>query len=372
MTLRAAIVGTGFMGWIHRLAYARCGEIELAGFCSRDATKRAGDWSTVKGNFGPPGEAFDVAGLTVTETLDELLRDDSIDLIDICLPPHLHCDAVTRAVVAGKKVLCEKPLALNSADARQLLDIAGPGQLMVAHILPWMPPFELLVDAARDRRWGRPISARLQRTIPPPDWIDDFFEPDRVGGPLIDLQIHDAHLARILFGMPAAAQTACHLSEACTEGGSGVPRRYETVLDYPPVSEDESESNLCTVGGGSYVNEHAPVVSLVGGVTQTPGRTFSHGYEVSFENATVRFEYTAYSDGQSDTIPVTVMHADGRVERPELGSDDPIDAFAAQFRAVANATAASMPAALDPVIAADAIQIAEMQMPTDRRGTEGD
>ena len=293
------------------------------------------------------------------------MADDSIDLIDICLPPHLHCDAVSRAIVAGKKVLCEKPLALNSADAMQLLQIAGPGQLMVAHILPWMPPYRLLLEAGADRRWGRPISARLQRTIPPPDWIDDFFEPDRVGGPLIDLQIHDAHLARILFGMPAAAHTACHLSEACTQGGGGVPRRYETVLDYPPVSQEESEPNPPTLGGGSYLNEHAPVVSLVGGVTATPGRTFSHGYEVSFAEATVRFEFTAYSDGQSDTIPVTVMHADGRVERPELGSDDPVDAFAAQFHAVATASADSMPPALDPTIAADAIQIAEMQIPTD-------
>jgi predicted dehydrogenase len=61
-------------------------------------------------------------------SLDEMLADESINVIDICLPHHLHTDAVIAAAKAGRAVLCEKPLCTNLADARkikQALDESG-------------------------------------------------------------------------------------------------------------------------------------------------------------------------------------------------------------------------------------------------------
>ena len=334
--MRAAIVGVGFMGWIHYLAYQGCDTAELAGFCSRDAKKRAGDWRGIQGNFGPPGEQISVEGMHVSEHMDALLEDDTIDLIDICLPPHLHVPAVEKCLAAGKHVLCEKPLALTAAEAEHLVALAKPGQLMTAHILPFMPEFQFLVDASRDGRFGKPHTGRFQRTIGPPDWIPDFYDRQSVGGPLVDLQVHDTHLIRALFGMPSSATCAAHVRD-------GVPKRYETLLHF-----DEADS---------------PVVSVAGGVIDSPARPFTHGYEVSFEMATVRFEFAAYADSSSAVIPVTVMHNDGTVERPELGDGDPIAAFTQEIAAVASAVSGGeMHPALDPVIARDALRICEMQM----------
>lgn len=343
--MRAAILGVGFMGWIHALAYRRSGVAELAGFASRDAAKRDGDWRSIQGNFGPPGEQIDVSGMIVGESLDDLLADDSIDLIDICLPPHLHVDAVTRSLRAGKHVLCEKPLALNAADAQSLTDLSNDesvqGSLMVGHILPLMPEFAFLVAAADDGRYGRIQTGRFQRTIGPPDWIPDFYDPSRVGGPLIDLQVHDAHLVRMLFGMPTAAHCASHLKD-------GIPKRYETVFEFAKSSGDSR-----------------PVVSVAGGVIDSPARPFTHGYEVSFEEATVRFEFAAYSDGTSDSIPVTVLHNDGRRECPELGGGDPIDSFVSEIDAAAALVhGGHLTPVLDPQLATDALRICEMQMPS--------
>lgn len=333
--MRAGIVGVGFMGWIHYLAYRRSGTADVVAFCSRDAAKRAGDWTSIRGNFGPPGEQIDVANLNVHDSLDALLEDPTVDLVDICLPPHLHPEAIEKSLRAGKRVLCEKPLALDAATARQLTEGAVPGQLMVAQILPFMPEFRLLVEAASDRRWGRPLAGRFKRTIGPPDWIPDFYDPHRVGGPLIDLHVHDAHLIRLLFGMPTSAHTACF------RRGS-VPKFYETVFDFP----------------GQEL-----AVSAGGGVIDSPARPFTHGYEVSFEQATVQFESAAYADGSSASIPVTVMHADGTVERPELGGGDPIDGFVLEIDAVA---AAADTGVVDPILdaatAADALEICQMQM----------
>ena len=332
--MRAGIVGVGFMGWIHYLAYQQSDKADLVAFCSRDEAKRAGDWRSIQGNFGPPGEQINVAPLHVHETLDALLEDPSVDLVDICLPPHLHADAIHKALLAGKKVLCEKPLALDAETARQLAAAAGPGQLMVAHILPFMPEFRLLIDAASDRRWGGPVAGRFKRTIGPPDWIPDFYDSTRVGGPLIDLHVHDAHLIRLLFGMPTSAPSVSVRHQ-------GVPKFYETVFEFP----------------GQQL-----AVSSGGGVINSPARPFTHGYEVSFERATVQYESAAYADGSTAAIPVTIMHADGTVERPDLGGGDPIEAFTRELDAVAESfhTGVVNPI-LDGATAADAIEICQMQ-----------
>ena len=332
--MRVGIVGVGFMSWIHYLAYQRSEKASLVGFCSRNEKKRAGDWRQIKGNFGPPGEQIDVSGLNVCETLDELLKDDRIDLIDICLPPNLHPEAIQKCLAAGKKVLCEKPLALTADNARQLADAADPGQLMVAHILPFMPEFQLLVDAANDGRWGKPVAGRFKRTISPPDWIPDFYDRASVGGPLVDLHVHDAHLIRLLFGMPTNVHTVSRKKD-------GSAMFYESVFEF------ETPDLAVSAGGG---------------VIDSPARGFTHGYEVSFEKATVQFEFAAYADGSTNIIPVTIMNADGSVERPELGDGDPISAFVAEVDAVADCVANGT---LSPILAgqtaADALAICEMQ-----------
>ena len=331
--MRAGIVGVGFMGWIHYLAYQRSNQAELVAFCSRNEAKRRGDWTGIQGNFGPPGENIDVSGLNVYDSLDAMLADDSIDLIDICLPPSLHADAIEKCIAAGKKVLCEKPLALSAGEARRLASLGKPGDVMVAHVLPFMPEFGLLIEAAEDGRFGKPVAGRFKRTISPPDWIPNFYESDQVGGPLIDLHVHDAHLIRLLFGMPVSVHTSC------IRHGS-VPRFYETLFEF----------------------SSGKPVSAGGGVIDSPARGFTHGYEVSFEKATIQFEFAAYSDGSTASIPLVILHADGRIERPELGDGDPVTSFVKEIDAAAGSFHSGIVyPALDGNLAADAIQICQWQ-----------
>lgn len=331
--MRAGIVGVGFMGWIHYLAYQRSSQAELVAFCSRNEAKRKGDWTGIQGNFGPPGEQIDVSNLNVFDSLDEMLGDDSIDLIDICLPPSLHAEAIEKSLAAGKKVFCEKPLALNAAEARRLASLGAPGDLMVAHVLPFMPEFELLVNAAESGIYGQPIAGRFKRTISPPDWIPDFYDPASVGGPLIDLHVHDAHLIRVLFGMPDATQTSCFRRD-------GVPKFYETLFQY-------SDGRPVSAGGG---------------VINSSARGFTHGYEVSFEKATIQFEFAAYADDTTASIPLVILHEDGTVERPDLGDGDPVTSFVKEIDAVAESIkTGQVSPLLDGSLAADAIQICQWQ-----------
>lgn len=332
--MRAAILGVGFMGWIHYLAYQASSSAELVGFCSRDPKKRAGDWRGIQGNFGPPSEQIDVSGMSVHESLDGLLVDDRVDLIDVCLPPSLHVETVEKCLRAGKHVLCEKPLALHCEDAVRLIEMAQPGQLMVAHILPFMPEFRLVAEAAADGRFGKVLGGRFKRVIGPPDWIPDFYNPDTVGGPLLDLHVHDAHFIRMLFGMPSQVLTRGRMQ-------GETPQYFETMFSTadPDV-----------------------VLSACSGVIGQPGRSFMHGYEVHFQQATIHFEFAAYTDGTTSLIPVTLFHQDGRIEKPDLGSGDPVESFVLEIEAAADAYhGKGLHPALDGRVAADAIRMCDAQ-----------
>jgi len=333
--VKVAIVGVGFMGWIHYLGYQQCETATLAAFCSRDAKKRAGDWRGIQGNFGPPSDSIDMTGITAYESLDELLADDSIDLVDICLPPHLHGEAVSKALLAGKHVLCEKPLALTSQEA-EALDQAASGRLMVAHILPFFPEYRLLADAVADNRFGKLLGGHFKRVIGPPDWVPDFYDPTKVGGPLVDLHVHDAHLIRMLLGMPTQAHSICRLRD-------GVPKYVETVFRF---ADDEI------------------VASATSGVIDQASRGFTHGYDVQFELANVQFESAAFGDGSSASIPLVIAHNDGRVERPTFDGSDSIAIFAQELDAAARSVlTGTTDAALAASVAVDAIKICEMQVP---------
>lgn len=58
--------------------------------------------------------------IAICDDLDAVLEDAAIDIIDICLPPHLHFDVATRALAAGKHVICEKPIVRSLEEADKL------------------------------------------------------------------------------------------------------------------------------------------------------------------------------------------------------------------------------------------------------------
>ena len=150
--VRIGLVGVGFMGWIHYLAYKGLKNAKLAAVCSRDKAKLAGDWRSIRGNFGPPGEMVDLSGVKKYERIEDLVADPETDLIDVCNPTHLHPDSAIAALKAGKHVLVEKAIALQPEQADAMLAAAkGAGKLlMVAHVLPFFPEFKYAAQVIRD------------------------------------------------------------------------------------------------------------------------------------------------------------------------------------------------------------------------------
>ena len=89
--LKVGIVGIGFMGMIHYLAYQRIENVKVVALCESYAKERlAGDWTKIKGNFGPQGTQMDLTGIATYDNIEALLADPNVDVVDICLPPAGH------------------------------------------------------------------------------------------------------------------------------------------------------------------------------------------------------------------------------------------------------------------------------------------
>jgi predicted dehydrogenase len=83
----------------------------------------------------------DLAGADVYPTYQAMLEQADIDAVDICLPHHLHKDAIVAAANAGKHILCEKPLCLTAAEAVEVAAAveANGVTLMCAHNQLFLP-----------------------------------------------------------------------------------------------------------------------------------------------------------------------------------------------------------------------------------------
>lgn len=326
------IVGIGFMGMIHFLAARGLTGGRVVAVCSRDPKKLAGDWTSIRGNFGPPGEQMDLSGVAPYADFDRLLADPNIGLVDLCVPNDEHARLAIRALEAGKDVLVEKPIALNLADADAMLAAArGSGRkLMVAHVLPFFPEFAFALDAAKSGRYGRLLAAHLTRVISKPDWSGGISDADRSGGPAIDLHIHDSHFVNVLCGVPQRVR-----SRGVVEGAAVV--HLTTQYDF-----DGSE---------------APAVSAISGAISQKGREFAHGYEIYLERATLSFAFAATADAPQAN-PLAVILPDGTVGRPDLGPGDPIASFTTELEAAVSAVASGdEPEALSGHLARQALAV---------------
>ncbi len=318
------IVGIGFMGMIHHLAAAKVAGSRIAAICSRDPKKRAGDWTGIRGNFGPAGGQVDLAGVAAYADFEALLADPGVDLVDLCVPNDEHARLAIRALEAGKHVLVEKPIALAAADADAMVGAARrTGKLlMVGHVLPYFPEFAFAREAIASGRYGALRAAHLTRVIAKPEWSGGVSD-DRSGGPAIDLHIHDTHFIGLVCGVPEAVH-----SRGVVEGGTVVYLATQYLYDDPNLA-----------------------VSAVSGAIAQAGRSFTHGFEFYLERATLSFGFASLGGSGHLATPLSVILPDGTVDRPTLpGSGDPVDAFVAELTAAVEAVRTGDPS---PTLSAD-------------------
>lgn len=234
---KVCVVGHGFMGGTHAGIYHSLPEAELAAVVDFQEEVRA--------------QAARKYGCRVYESLAPVLADDTIEVVDVCLPTPNHRESVVKALEAGKNVLCEKPISLSLEDADAILEAAknAPGKFMVAHVIRLWPEYAVTKQLLDKGDLGAPLAANASRFVPAPDWSwDDWLlDPDRSGGAVIDNHIHDLDYLNWVFGRPETVYARGLWSD---QGGLD---HVFTTLEYPGGKVAVAESGFFVPAGMGLV-----------------------------------------------------------------------------------------------------------------------
>jgi UDP-N-acetylglucosamine 3-dehydrogenase len=149
--------------------------------------------------------AQEVARLCAAEPLDKAEKafaDDQVDAVVICLPTFTRSETLKSAVESGKHIFCEKPLALNQAmseEIRRLL--SGYRQVtMVGQVVRFFWEYGCLREKVLAGDIGEVGVVRLSRCVGYPGAASWFADPEKSGGVILDLLIHDLDFLRWTFG----------------------------------------------------------------------------------------------------------------------------------------------------------------------------
>jgi predicted dehydrogenase len=145
-----------------------------------------------------------------------LLTVDDIDAVYIPLPNSLHREWSIRAAEAGKHILCEKPLALDAAECRDMQDAAERNgvRLMEAFMYRFHPQTEKVIDLLRRGAVGKPQMIYAAFTFRLKDRSNIRMQPELGGGSLMDVGCYCVNVSRTLAGgEPVEAQAYARWGE---------------------------------------------------------------------------------------------------------------------------------------------------------------
>jgi predicted dehydrogenase len=314
--MKVGIVGVGSMGTTHAAGWTET-PAEIVGFAAetqQEAGKISMQYST-----------------KVYPTLEAMLPD--VDVVDLCSPTHLHYEMALKAAAAGKHIICEKPLARTTRQAREIVmacQNAGV-QLLVAHVVRFFPEYALARSAVAEGQIGKPGVIRLQRGSyrpkkPAGNW---FLDEVKSGGILMDLMIHDYDYARWVAG------------EVETVSARRVTERHlEAPVDYGLV----------------ILTHRSGALSHIAGAWAYPPPTFRTHLEIAGDRGLIEFD----SDG---TAPIqNLILKTAGAEAPDVAlpsspvSESP---YTTQIKEFYTALADGKPARVSATDGLAAVQIAE-------------
>ncbi len=288
--LRVGIVGFGFMGRMHYRCWRNTPDTEVVALCDADARSLQGTAAT-QGNIAGAEGAVDFSSLRVYDELDSMLQAEHLDAVSITVPTHLHAACSIPALEAGAHVLCEKPIALNVADAEHMIDTARRCAriLQVGHCVRFWPEYVWAKQIIDSGAYGQVLAATFQRlSATAARKAGGWFTDERLsGGMPLDLHIHDTDFVHYLFGMPRAV---CSVGVEDSQGGlTHMATRYEY--------------------------DDGKLVTAEGGWAMMPSFGFEMRYHVVLQRATLDYDMR-----QKPTL--RVCPAEGEAFTPDCGATD--------------------------------------------------
>ncbi len=237
MAVRWGIISTARINRLVLAGAALSTEVEVVAVASRDLTK-AESYAREHGIERAHG------------SYEELLEDADVDAVYISLPNALHVEWATRALEAGKHVLCEKPLGRRAADVEALFDTAEASDRFLMEAFMWRhnPQTKRLQELVEEGAVGDLRLVRAAFSFPLTDLGNVRMRAELHGGSLMDVGCYCVSAVRLLAGEPVRVTAQQVL------GSTGVDVRFtgtlacqndvlahfDSALDVPDRSELEA------------------------------------------------------------------------------------------------------------------------------------
>lgn len=295
--IKVGILGYGGIARSHRNAYEMLAEkgapVELVALCDINPAQFT---NLVTINQGGADTGIRKEYHTYT-SLDDMLANEQLDTVDICLPTFLHCEYAVKLLKLGYNVQCEKPMGLDEAECKQILaaEQESGKKLMIGMCLRFDGAYTALKAIIDDGRYGKVNSAHFDRLGSLPGWgsFEGWYrDPARSGGVAMDLHIHDVDMIRFLFGEPKAVSS---IATNCKVHSTTIASHfyYDDVL--VSAIADWGRAATAQFEARYRVNfDHATVVCEHGVITVYPeeGEPFPLDFD-NYEHMATEIEYFA-------------------------------------------------------------------------------
>lgn len=191
-------------------------------------------------------------------------EDPDVDVVYIGTPHNLHCENTLMCLEAGKPVLCEKPFAINAAQAERMVALARSKRLFLMEAL-WTRYLPAMIELRRLLAAGTIGPIRMIEADfgfrPEYDPLGRLYNPDLGGGALLDIGIYPISLTAMLLGLPARMTAIAEL------GRTGVDERSAVVLAYPGGElavltfslTTDMPSEILVLGIEGWIRVHGPI-----------------------------------------------------------------------------------------------------------------
>ena len=254
---RVAVLGAGMIAGVH-VRSARAAGADVVGVLASSPERSravAHDWQL---DVGYPN-------------MDAVLSDGRVDVVHICTPNHLHVAQARDALLAGKHVICEKPIATSAADARLLADTAAAAGLIAT--VPFVYRYHPMVRELRARvaagdfgTWQLLHGSYLQDWLLPPESTSWRVDPV-AGGPsraFADIGSHWFDLVEWVAGVRISevlAETATTVTERLDAGGPSFSGGSLASSVRVPVTTEDAVGVLGRTTDGVLVSATVSQVS---------------------------------------------------------------------------------------------------------------
>lgn len=172
---------------------------------------------------------------------EELVADPSIDGIYVATPHVFHMENTILALRAGKPVLCEKPFAVNSSQAKKMIETARSQNLLLMEAM-WtrsLPHIQRVREILASGVLGEIIAVEADHGQPLARLkIPRLMLPELAGGALLDLGIYPVSFAHLVLGVPSK------ISASASFTPEGVDGQTSAIFDYPSGAQAILTANM--------------------------------------------------------------------------------------------------------------------------------